>query len=210
MAWPGAVLRKFCSSTVTRSPRRAAQSAANRPTGPAPTTRIWVLSTGARRSMVELMARVVDGTQKTGQRAMCPGLTDWTQRLQLAPSSKRKRCAEREPPALYCDSELACFVQSGAQRRKCHDYRCGTDFSENAAQAARAAASIARCLNEPLELFHVIADAAAAGLPALGCSMRRCRNCWRLTPSDPAVRRASGAGGMADGRAHSVRGEGTD
>jgi len=45
---------------------------------------------------------------------------------------------------------------------------CGTDFSENAAQAARAAASIARCLNEPLELVHVIADTAAAGLPALG------------------------------------------
>ncbi|HKO51416.1 MAG TPA: universal stress protein [Polyangiaceae bacterium] len=45
---------------------------------------------------------------------------------------------------------------------------CGTDFSENAAQAARAAASIARCLNEPLEIVHVVADPAAAGLPALG------------------------------------------
>ncbi|HEY0467004.1 MAG TPA: universal stress protein [Polyangiaceae bacterium] len=45
---------------------------------------------------------------------------------------------------------------------------CGTDFSANAAQAARAAASIARCLNEPLELVHVIADPAAAGIPALG------------------------------------------
>ena len=45
---------------------------------------------------------------------------------------------------------------------------CGTDFSENAAQAARAAASIARCLNEALELVHVIADPAAAGIPALG------------------------------------------
>ena len=45
---------------------------------------------------------------------------------------------------------------------------CGTDFSENAEQAARAAASIARCLNEPLELVHVLADPAIAGIPALG------------------------------------------
>lgn len=55
--------------------------------------------------MVELMARVVDGTQKTVQSAMCSGLTDWTQRLQLAPSWKRKRCAEQELSALYCDSD---------------------------------------------------------------------------------------------------------
>ncbi|HEX2669994.1 MAG TPA: universal stress protein [Polyangiaceae bacterium] len=45
---------------------------------------------------------------------------------------------------------------------------CGTDFSENAAQAARAAASIARCTNDRLELVHVLADPAAAGIPALG------------------------------------------
>jgi len=45
---------------------------------------------------------------------------------------------------------------------------CGTDFSENAAQAARAAASIARCLNDRLDLVHVYADPAAAGIPALG------------------------------------------
>lgn len=45
---------------------------------------------------------------------------------------------------------------------------CGTDFSENAEQAARAAASIARCVNEPLELVHVLSDPAAAGIPALG------------------------------------------
>jgi nucleotide-binding universal stress UspA family protein len=45
---------------------------------------------------------------------------------------------------------------------------CGTDFSENAAQAARAAAVIARCLNDRLELVHVLADPAAAGIPALG------------------------------------------
>ncbi|MEI9941898.1 MAG: universal stress protein [Pseudomonadota bacterium] len=45
---------------------------------------------------------------------------------------------------------------------------CGTDFSENAVQAARAAASIARCSNDRLELVHVIADPAAAGIPALG------------------------------------------
>jgi len=45
---------------------------------------------------------------------------------------------------------------------------CGTDFSENAEQAARAAASIARCLHEPLELVHVLADPAIAGIPALG------------------------------------------
>ena len=45
---------------------------------------------------------------------------------------------------------------------------CGTDFSENAGQAARAAASIARCLKDRLELVHVLADPAAAGLPALG------------------------------------------
>jgi len=45
---------------------------------------------------------------------------------------------------------------------------CGTDFSENAGQAARAAASIARSLNERLELVHVIDDPAAAGIPALG------------------------------------------
>lgn len=45
---------------------------------------------------------------------------------------------------------------------------CGIDFSENAAQAARAAASIARCLSERLELVHVLANPAAAGIPALG------------------------------------------
>jgi len=45
---------------------------------------------------------------------------------------------------------------------------CGTDFSDNAGQAARAAASIARCLNDRLELVHVIADPAAGGIPALG------------------------------------------
>ena len=45
---------------------------------------------------------------------------------------------------------------------------CGTDFSENAGQAARAAASIARCLNDRIELVHVIADPAVGGLPALG------------------------------------------
>src|SRR6187401_2132227 len=45
---------------------------------------------------------------------------------------------------------------------------CGTDFSENAGQAARAAASIALCLNDGLELVHVLSDPAAAGLPALG------------------------------------------
>ena len=45
---------------------------------------------------------------------------------------------------------------------------CGTDFSDNAAQAARAAAGIARCLSERLELVHVLADPAAAGIPALG------------------------------------------
>jgi nucleotide-binding universal stress UspA family protein len=45
---------------------------------------------------------------------------------------------------------------------------CGTDFSENAGQAARAAASIARCLKDRLELVHVLADPAAAGIPALG------------------------------------------
>jgi len=45
---------------------------------------------------------------------------------------------------------------------------CGTDFSENAAVAARAAANIARCLGDRLELVHVIADPAAAGIPALG------------------------------------------
>jgi nucleotide-binding universal stress UspA family protein len=45
---------------------------------------------------------------------------------------------------------------------------CGTDFSDNAGQAARAAASIARCVNERLELVHVISDPAAAGIPALG------------------------------------------
>jgi nucleotide-binding universal stress UspA family protein len=45
---------------------------------------------------------------------------------------------------------------------------CGTDFSDNAAQAARAAASIARCLNERLELVHVLSDVATAGIPALG------------------------------------------
>lgn len=44
---------------------------------------------------------------------------------------------------------------------------CGTDFSENAAHATRAAASIARCLNEPLELVHVVPDLAITGLPAL-------------------------------------------
>jgi len=45
---------------------------------------------------------------------------------------------------------------------------CGTDFSENAEQAARAAASVARCSNQHLELVHVLADPAAAGMPALG------------------------------------------
>jgi nucleotide-binding universal stress UspA family protein len=45
---------------------------------------------------------------------------------------------------------------------------CGTDFSDNAAQAARAAASIARCLNDRLELVHVLSDPAVAGIPALG------------------------------------------
>ncbi|HYQ45761.1 MAG TPA: universal stress protein [Polyangiaceae bacterium] len=45
---------------------------------------------------------------------------------------------------------------------------CGTDFSDNAEQAARAAASIARQSNDRLELVHVIADPAAAGIPALG------------------------------------------
>jgi nucleotide-binding universal stress UspA family protein len=45
---------------------------------------------------------------------------------------------------------------------------CGSDFSDNAGQAARAAAGIARCLNERLELVHVLADPAAAGIPALG------------------------------------------
>jgi len=45
---------------------------------------------------------------------------------------------------------------------------CGTDFSDSAAQAARAAASMARHTNDRLELVHVIADPAAAGLPALG------------------------------------------
>ena len=45
---------------------------------------------------------------------------------------------------------------------------CGTDFSDNAGQAARAAAGIARCLNDRLELVHVLSDPAAAGIPALG------------------------------------------
>ena len=45
---------------------------------------------------------------------------------------------------------------------------CGTDFSDNSWQAARAAASIARCLNDRLELVYVLSDPAAAGLPALG------------------------------------------
>jgi len=45
---------------------------------------------------------------------------------------------------------------------------CGTDFSDSAEQAARAAASIARCSNSRLELVHVLADPAAAGIPALG------------------------------------------
>ena len=45
---------------------------------------------------------------------------------------------------------------------------CGTDFSENAGQAARAGASIARCLNDRLELVHVLSDPATAGIPALG------------------------------------------
>ncbi|HEY3256593.1 MAG TPA: universal stress protein, partial [Polyangiaceae bacterium] len=45
---------------------------------------------------------------------------------------------------------------------------CGTDFSENAGQAARAAASIARCLKDRLELVHVLGDPVAAGMPALG------------------------------------------
>jgi nucleotide-binding universal stress UspA family protein len=45
---------------------------------------------------------------------------------------------------------------------------CGTDFSDNAAQAARAAASIARCLHDRLELVHVLSDPAGAGIPALG------------------------------------------
>ncbi|HET7539190.1 MAG TPA: universal stress protein [Polyangiaceae bacterium] len=45
---------------------------------------------------------------------------------------------------------------------------CGTDFSEAAAQAVRAAASIARCLDDKLELVHVLGDPAAAGVPALG------------------------------------------
>ena len=50
---------------------------------------------------------------------------------------------------------------------------CGTDFSENAGQATCAAASIARCLNQRLELVHVIADPAAAGIPALGGMRKR-------------------------------------
>src|SRR6478752_6977908 len=45
---------------------------------------------------------------------------------------------------------------------------CGTDFSDNAGQAMRAAASIARCVNDRLELVHVLSDPAAAGIPALG------------------------------------------
>lgn len=44
---------------------------------------------------------------------------------------------------------------------------CGSDFSENAGHAARAAASIARCVSESLELVHVVAE-PAAGIPALG------------------------------------------
>jgi hypothetical protein len=42
---------------------------------------------------------------------------------------------------------------------------CGTDFSDNAAHAARGAVSIARCLNERLELVHVLSDPGAAGVP---------------------------------------------
>jgi len=45
---------------------------------------------------------------------------------------------------------------------------CGTDFSENASQAARAAAAIAHCLGERLELVHVLSDPANAAIPALG------------------------------------------
>lgn len=45
---------------------------------------------------------------------------------------------------------------------------CGTDFSDHAAQAARAAASIARCSKDRLELVHVLSDPAIAGIPALG------------------------------------------
>ncbi|MET0794019.1 MAG: universal stress protein, partial [Polyangiaceae bacterium] len=45
---------------------------------------------------------------------------------------------------------------------------CGTDFSENAGQAARAAAAIAQCLGERLELVHVLAAPGNAAIPALG------------------------------------------
>lgn len=43
---------------------------------------------------------------------------------------------------------------------------CGTNFSENATQASRAAAAIAQRVNEPLKLVHVL-GAGAAELPAL-------------------------------------------
>lgn len=62
---------------------------------------------------------------------------------------------------------LACFMHN----RGIEDAMtivCGTDFSENGALAARAAASLARRLNDRLELVHVIADPAVAGIPALG------------------------------------------
>ena len=43
---------------------------------------------------------------------------------------------------------------------------CGSNFSENATQAARAAAAIAKRVNEPLKLVHVLGQ-GAADLPAL-------------------------------------------
>jgi len=51
---------------------------------------------------------------------------------------------------------------------------CGTDFSENAAQAARAAAAIAQSVREPLQLVHVLGKALheLPGLAALYEPMR--------------------------------------
>ena len=45
---------------------------------------------------------------------------------------------------------------------------CGTDLSESAARAARAAAAIAQCTAERLELVHVLVNPAGAAIPALG------------------------------------------
>ena len=45
---------------------------------------------------------------------------------------------------------------------------CGTDFSDQSSQAMQAAGALARHLDEPLKLVHVLANSGNASIPALG------------------------------------------